>query len=77
MSDSLALQMVHFDPATGEIRQAGFAFAYFEIEGWTLGELDGVEAVAVRPGSDTVDLASIVERDGLPPLVKIIQGARH
>lgn len=79
MSDVVAKQMVHFDPATGAIKQSSWAFAYFEIDPpWVCGELaDGLDAAVVKPGVDTVDLSTIEERDDLPPLVKIIQGTRH
>ena len=67
---------VHFNPTTGEIMQTGSGFGFFDVAGWTTGELDG-DPNLVRPGEDNVDLSSVVERPGLPPLVKIIKAKAH
>lgn len=72
MTDRI-LQMVHFDPATGAIRQVSSTNVYFELEGFTLGELDGMEACQVQPDKWLVDPTTIVERPGLPPLVQLVE----
>lgn len=63
---------VLFDPATGAIRAQGGGYGNAELDGFAYAELGDDEDVNAITANNRVDLASLKQRDGLPPIIAIL-----
>jgi len=69
----MSINFVHYDPVTGDIRQAGVGVP-FELEGAAVAEFENVTYwELVDPAQWRVDLSTLQQRAGEIPLCELVR----